>query len=413
MTCACCETGRCCGGPLNADCQAGTKSQCAFSGGAFSAGGDCASYACTDNAERKVNCFLNNACACSSGGYSPNPPYTTCNCNTLTAAGVPSGGCASFYCFSCNTANGGCEYSCPSPRECCAGVCCPESQMCPGNACIDKCSAGSTYCPGLYGAYSCCPSTQKCCGSSGCLPALSDFTVDVAVDTWVNTGVTVLADAIVTITATGSCDRCAPGTVEWNGQGSAATPNGVPAGACAANAGANVSGVTFCHMSLIGRIGTNGVPFLVGSSYSGKPGAGTLFLRQNDVVVFDNRGVFTGTINADPCPGYTPASVGEPVVFGAGENPHAAPPGPGAELKGLLKLVGIVASATCSCNARASQMDSWGEWECLKRLPEITGWLKEEAGKRGMWFCAPAGVAVLLAAIALSALKRPFRDNNK
>jgi hypothetical protein len=58
-------------------------------------------------------------------------------------------------------------------------------------------------------------------------------------------------------------------------------------------------------------------------------------------------------------------------------------------------------------------MDVWGEWECLKRLPEICGWLKEEAEKRELWFFPPAGVALILAAISLSALKRPFRGTDK
>jgi len=82
-------------------------------------------------------------------------------------------------------------------------------------------------------------------------------------------------------------------------------------------------------------------------------------------------------------------------------------------MKFLLGLAGIVASPTCSCNARAAQMDTWGEWESLKRFPEIYGWLKEEAEKRELWFFPPAGVVLILAAISLSALKRAFRGNNK
>jgi hypothetical protein len=165
-------------------------------------------------------------------------------------------------------------------------------------------------------------------------------------------------------------------------------------------------------MALIGRV-DSGSPFLVGSSYTGTPGAGRLYLRQNDGTVYDNGGSFVGTITTDPCPGFTPASVGEPVVYASGDQPTPPPAGPGAELKTLLRYAGIVASPTCSCNARATQMDAWGEWECLQRLPEICGWLKEEAGKRGLLFFPPAGLALILAAISLSALKRPFRGNNQ
>jgi hypothetical protein len=58
-------------------------------------------------------------------------------------------------------------------------------------------------------------------------------------------------------------------------------------------------------------------------------------------------------------------------------------------------------------------MDAWGELESLKRLPEICGWLKEEAEKREMWFFRPAGYALVLAAVLWSALKRLLRGNNK
>jgi hypothetical protein len=167
-------------------------------------------------------------------------------------------------------------------------------------------------------------------------------------------------------------------------------------------------------MRLIGRIGLSGTIFSVGTSYSGSPGAGRLYLRQNDTVVSDNAGSFVGTISGiDPCPGYTPSAIGEPIVYAAGEEPPTPLPGPGTALKSLLRLAGIVASPTCRCNARAAQMDTWGEWECLKRIPEICGWLKEEAAKRKLWFFPPAGVALILAAISLSALKRPWRGNNR
>jgi hypothetical protein len=60
--------------------------------------------------------------------------------------------------------------------------------------------------------------------------------------------------------------------------------------------------------------------------------------------------------------------------------------GPGTELKGLLKLIGITASPTCSCNARAKQMDEWGSDECERRMPEILEWLEEESGRRHLPF---------------------------
>ena len=61
--------------------------------------------------------------------------------------------------------------------------------------------------------------------------------------------------------------------------------------------------------------------------------------------------------------------------------------GPGTELKGLLKTwLGIVATPNCSCNARARQMDEWGPDVCEQRLPEIVGWLEEQAKARKLPF---------------------------
>jgi len=401
MTCSCCQTGRCCNG---ATCTATTTSGCASTSGTFTAGATCGAVACVDPSAISA-CFVTNWCACASEGKGyTTTPYSNCNCVTLTAAGYANGGCSAWNCKVCHS-SGGCVDGCAAPRECCGGTCCPLSQRCGvGFACVNKCTTG-TFCAGTGSAYACCTSGQKCCGASGCLAtSTASFTVNVAANAWVDTGVTLAAGASVAITATG--------TVEWAGDGSAATPNGVPADSCGCCDGGSVTS-SFCHMALIGRIGTSGTPFLVGSSYSGSPGAGLLYLRQNDTVVGDNSGSFTGTITTDPCPGYTPAAVGEPIVYEAGEEPPKPLPGPGAALKSLLRLAGIVASPNCSCNARAAQMDAWGEWECLKRLPEICGWLKEEAKKRELWFFPPAGVALILAAISLSALKRPFRGTDK
>jgi hypothetical protein len=199
------------------------------------------------------------------------------------------------------------------------------------------------------------------------------------------------------------------------------TTNGVatdPAGITSNCTASSRYSTAFCYNALIGKVGSSGTPFLIGASYSGEPGGGVLYLRVNrtDFATGASEGgrlEITYSGKADPCPGYYPAAIGEPIVYAAGEEPPKPLPGPGSALKSLLRLVGIVASPTCSCNARAAQMDTWGEWECLKRLPEICGWLKEEAEKRELWFFPPAGWALIVAAISLSALKRPFRGNNR
>jgi len=403
MPCACCETGRCCDSFSNS-CSEINHSFCAYLGSRYNfSQGTCAATACIDLNGRST-CSLTDYCQCT-GNYRTSTAVATCNCNSLIAAGYTKGGCDWFNCTACDSATGTCVSACPAYRSCCAGTCCPVSQTCTAGTCTDRCTSPSTFCLTSTGAtsvaYECCTTGQKCCGSSGCLATTTtNFTVDVTQNVWVDTGVTIATGTGVTITASG--------TVQWAGAGSTVTPNGVAAGVCY-NFTSCSPATALCHMALIGRIGSSGTPFLVGSSYSGSPGVGRLYLRQNDSCVSDNSGTFTGTIVTDPCPGYTPAAIGEPIVYAAGEEPPKQLPGPGSEMKLLLGLVGIVASPTCSCNARAAQMDTWGEWECLKRFPEICGWLKEEAEKRELWFFPPAGVALILAAISLSALKRPFR----
>jgi hypothetical protein len=90
---------------------------------------------------------------------------------------------------------------------------------------------------------------------------------------------------------------------------------------------------------------------------------------------------------------------GKPVPPVPVEPPATATTGPGTELKKLLRLVGITATPTCPCNARAAQMDIWGADECQQRLDEIVGWLREEAGRRHLPFSATAARQVVLLAI--------------
>jgi hypothetical protein len=80
--------------------------------------------------------------------------------------------------------------------------------------------------------------------------------------------------------------------------------------------------------------------------------------------------------------------------------PQEVQDGPGTELKKLLSKVGITASANCSCNARAAQMNAWGADESEKRIDEIVGWLREEATKRKLPFIDAAGRLLVRRAIA-------------
>jgi hypothetical protein len=77
--------------------------------------------------------------------------------------------------------------------------------------------------------------------------------------------------------------------------------------------------------------------------------------------------------------------------------------GPGTELKSLLRMVGITSSPSCSCNARAEDMDSKGMTWCLWNVRTIVGWLKEEADKRKLPFNSLGAGALVYAAVASAA----------
>jgi len=94
----------------------------------------------------------------------------------------------------------------------------------------------------------------------------------------------------------------------------------------------------------------------------------------------------------EPKPGFVPPK----------PKPAAPTHGPGTELKKLLKRVGITATPTCSCNARARTMDEEEAKEpgwCEAHLDEIVGWLREEANKRGLPFFDSAGKLLVKKAI--------------
>jgi hypothetical protein len=74
-------------------------------------------------------------------------------------------------------------------------------------------------------------------------------------------------------------------------------------------------------------------------------------------------------------------------------------PGPGAELKTLLRRLGIVAKAGCACNQRAKIMDEQGcDW-CEENIDTISGWLAEESKKRKLPYMHAAGKLLIRLAI--------------
>ena len=76
--------------------------------------------------------------------------------------------------------------------------------------------------------------------------------------------------------------------------------------------------------------------------------------------------------------------------------------GPGTELSKLLKRFGIEPTPTCSCRAKAAQMDAWGCDECSKpeRIEEVLAVMREEATKRGLPFVDMAGRVLVRRAIS-------------
>jgi hypothetical protein len=75
--------------------------------------------------------------------------------------------------------------------------------------------------------------------------------------------------------------------------------------------------------------------------------------------------------------------------------------GPGTELSKLLKRFGIEPTPTCSCRAKAAQMDAWGPDECEKpeRIEEVVAVMREEAKARGLPFLDAAGRLLVKRAI--------------
>lgn len=76
--------------------------------------------------------------------------------------------------------------------------------------------------------------------------------------------------------------------------------------------------------------------------------------------------------------------------------------GPGTELSKLLKRFGIEPTPTCSCRAKAAEMDAWGCDECSRpeRIDEVVAVMREEAAARGLPFIDAVGRLLVKRAIA-------------
>jgi hypothetical protein len=76
--------------------------------------------------------------------------------------------------------------------------------------------------------------------------------------------------------------------------------------------------------------------------------------------------------------------------------------GPGTELSRLLHKFGISPTPTCSCRAKAAEMDRWGCDEAAKpeRIDEVVAVMRAEAAARGLPFLDVAGRVLVRRAIA-------------
>jgi hypothetical protein len=83
-----------------------------------------------------------------------------------------------------------------------------------------------------------------------------------------------------------------------------------------------------------------------------------------------------------PTPTEPPAAVG-PDPFAPPKLPFD---GAGTYLKKYLGRIGITATPTCSCNAKAQHMDIMGVKWCEENVDLIVSWLKEQATNRNLPF---------------------------
>jgi len=76
--------------------------------------------------------------------------------------------------------------------------------------------------------------------------------------------------------------------------------------------------------------------------------------------------------------------------------------GPGTELSRLLKRFGIEPTPTCSCRAKAAEMDAWGCDECARpeRIDEVVAVMRAEAQARGLPFLDAVGRMLVRRAIS-------------
>jgi hypothetical protein len=94
---------------------------------------------------------------------------------------------------------------------------------------------------------------------------------------------------------------------------------------------------------------------------------------------------------------------------------HRPAAGPGTELSRLLKKIGIEPTPTCSCRAKAAEMDAWGCDEAARpeRIDEVVAVMRSEAAARGLPFLDAAGRMLVRRAIANARREEARRASEK
>lgn len=78
------------------------------------------------------------------------------------------------------------------------------------------------------------------------------------------------------------------------------------------------------------------------------------------------------------------------------------PNGPGSILSSMIKTLGIVMTAGCSCRQHAIEMNEKGNDWCEANIDTIVGWLRTEAKKRSLPFIDAIGKLMVARAIKKS-----------
>ena len=94
-----------------------------------------------------------------------------------------------------------------------------------------------------------------------------------------------------------------------------------------------------------------------------------------------------------------PGVTAMPATTAATQAVKTATPSPGSELHKLLARFGIHQTSGCGCKDRAREMNERGCGWCLENIDTITGWMREEAAKRGLPFVETAARMLVYLAV--------------